>query len=131
MMDKFYAKKPKGEESHLTIKGTNGKTQSALIYSTSKEKGLYIEYLATAPWNLVEGDPRSEKGSGAKAIVEAVKISQKDGHKGRITLESVSSAIPFYEHLGFKNVRKETRSDLGLYELSPEDAQKLLKKYGQ
>jgi hypothetical protein len=125
-----YIKNTEVGEKHIAIVGENGKTQSALVYSASAENGVYVRYLLTAPWNVVKGDSNAEKGSGAKAVLEAIKKSKELGYEGKITLDALEGAEAFYKHLGFQ-YRKDKEEEGNYYELSPENAQKLLKKYGQ
>lgn len=108
---------------HIAVIDSKGLTQAAMAYTHSKEKGFKIEFLATAPWNLQKEHPNKQKGSGAKAIVEAIKKSKELGYGGKISLEALGGAIPFYEHLGFD-------VDLNSCTISPKNAEKLLKKYG-
>lgn len=129
-LTKFYAK-PKAANNpnfknsdHIAVVNSQGLMQSAICYTHSKKDGVRVSYLATAPWNLQKDHPNKQKGSGAKAIVEAVKKSKELGYGGKISLNALDSAIPFYEHLGFK------ANQSGDYILLPKAADKLLKKYG-
>jgi hypothetical protein len=108
---------------HIAVVDSKGLTQAAMAYTHSKDKGFKVEFLATAPWNLQKEHPNKQKGSGAKAIVEAIKKSKELGYGGKISLEALGGAIPFYEHLGFD-------VDLNSCTISPKNADKLLKKYG-
>jgi len=115
------------DTEHIGIVGKNGKLQAALTGKLDKEKGFYIDNLATAPWNLSpENNADKEKGSGAKAIIEAIKKSKSAGFGGKVSLEALPAAIPFYEHLGFTLVKKGKND----YVLNPDAADKLIKKYG-
>ena len=111
------------DADHIAIVDSKGLMQSAMYYTHSKKEGVAIGFLATAPWNLQKDHPNKQKGSGAKAIVEAVKKSKELGYGGKISLQALAGAVPFYKHLGFKVGGKG-------YTLSPKAADELLKKYG-
>ena len=111
------------DDNHIAITDPKGLLQAALHYRHSKEDGFKIEYLATAPWNLQKDSPNKQKGSGARAIAEAIKKSKELGYGGKITLHALPNAVPFYRHLGFKDTDKG-------FVLTPKAANELLKKYG-
>ena len=114
---------------HIGILDEKGNLQAAMTYSKSKD-ALKIELLATAPWNLQENHPNKQKGSGAKAVLEAVNISEKSGFGGKIRLEAIDGAIPFYQHLGFKIIPDKVGEDgFPIMELSRESAKLLKGKY--
>lgn len=111
------------DADHIAVVDSKGLMQSAMYYTHSKKEGVKIGFLATAPWNLQKDHPNKQKGSGAKAIVEAVKKSKELGYGGKISLQALAGAVPFYKHLGFKANGKG-------YTLTPKAAEELLKKYG-
>jgi hypothetical protein len=58
---------------------------------------VYIEFLATAPWNRPEfHKPTRYRGVGTVMIAAAVELSFDVGYRGRIALHSLSAAEPFY-----------------------------------
>lgn len=64
-------------------------------------KSLYIEYVATAPWNRpTAGEDAIFKGIGPALLRHAVLRSLALGRLGRVTLHSVPKAVAFYERLG-------------------------------
>lgn len=101
----------------------NGRLQAAFSWNEAPSS-IYIQYLASAPWNLGGSDPRKTKGAGTQAIVEAIKLSKEKGHGGKVTLTALDDAVPFYEKLGF------TKSFAGMT-LEPAKANELLTKVGQ
>lgn len=111
---------------NIVVSDSRGNPQSVLLYDKEQYgDSIYVSWLATAPWNIYDpSEEKSVKGAGAKAIIQAVKESMKQGLEGKITLESLPDAVPFYEHLGFKKQRVGKNMVL-----SPEAAQNLLKKY--
>jgi hypothetical protein len=114
-----------GYSDFVGIKDANGNIQAAAQISKAL-KHTEIDYLATAPWNFTK-DSRAVKGAGTKAIIEVIKQDLKRGGEGDIRLYAMDKAVPFYEKLGFKPINK----DKNRYRLSPEDANKLLEKFGE
>jgi hypothetical protein len=115
----------------LGVYDEKGNLQAAASYSIRKQRDrytlaephIYIEYLATAPWNVAKTD-KTVKGAGTDAIVQTIELSKKKGFGGRIRLSPIEGAEPFYEKLGFKPDRTGSTT----WELSPSEAEKLLKK---
>lgn len=59
---------------------------------------VYLEFLATAPWNRPEfQQPVRLKGCGRIFILAAIEVSRALGGKGRIGLHSLPAAEEFYE----------------------------------
>lgn len=102
----------------------NGKPQSAMIYK-QHEDSLSINYLATAPWNIINNlaDFNKVKGAGTSMVLSAIEESIKNGTEGRIQLTPIYSARKFYRKLGFLNEGSASMV------LSTEDAKKLQDKY--
>jgi GNAT superfamily N-acetyltransferase len=68
--------------------------------------GVFIELLATAPWNLLRHagarDPRGAKGVGAALLAHAVELSRDAGHGGRLALQAENPrCLEHYLKLGF------------------------------
>ncbi|MBW4985876.1 hypothetical protein KZZ07_25360 [Mameliella sp. CS4] len=60
---------------------------------------VYIDLLATAPWNRrTKADPIRFRGCGQMMIGAAVSLSFDEGFRGRIGLHSLSGAESFYRH---------------------------------
>jgi len=61
---------------------------------------VYVDYLATAPWNRKPiQNPPTYKGVGGNLMDFAVARSHELGYRGRIGLHTLPSAIPFYKKL--------------------------------
>ncbi len=95
------------EQNSISPKSTrailNKKGELEAIASIGETKdSLYVNDLATAPKNLDKKDPGYVRGNGTKMIAEIAKESLDRGKKGRITLNALPQAIPFYEKVGFK-----------------------------
>jgi hypothetical protein len=75
-------------------------------------KGVFIELIATAPWNLIgrgdPPDPRTVHGAGSALVKHAVAWSESRGSSGRVALQAGSgSSVGFYAKLGFRPLRPE------------------------
>jgi len=125
----------KGSEKIAVYDG-KGNVQAAAAYQKidqeyidnfgGKDPHIYVDYLATAPWNIAKTD-KTVRGAGTEAIISAVELSKKEGFDGRVRLSPTDDAKPFYDKLGFK-LDKDSGYD---YELSPQDAKILLSKVGR
>lgn len=113
-------------EDKIGIKDRKGNIQAAAEY-IKENNHIYINYLATAPWNFTN-DSRAVKGAGTQAIIEAIKLEKQRGGAGEVRLFGLDKALPFYEKLGFKPYKPGSKNKL---KLSAEDANKLLEKYGE
>jgi hypothetical protein len=90
---------------------------------------IYIEYLATAPWNrkMVVENPRFRL-TGSLLLAQAIGESLEKGFKGRIGLHSLPKAEAWYEYLGLTNFGIDTDKKLPYLELDKKTASHLLKK---
>jgi hypothetical protein len=69
--------------------------------------GVYVEYLASAPWNRSRiADPRRYGGVGRSLLEHAKRLSCEKGYGGRLILDSKYESLPFYEKLGFQQVAR-------------------------
>jgi hypothetical protein len=60
---------------------------------------MYLEFVATAPWNRPEMKiPPMFRGVGRTFVLAAIHFSMDAGFKGRIGLHSLSKAEEFYEN---------------------------------
>ncbi len=126
------------ETSVLAVKDKRGNLQSALAYELVPDyddngnelkgtKALYVEYLATAPWNAARAnDDRVVSGAGARAIAEAVKEAEKVGAQ-KVQLTALDGAKPFYKRIGMSNDKYDSFFEL---ELGTYKAKELVAKYG-
>jgi hypothetical protein len=66
---------------------------------------VYVDYLATAPWNLSQRteEPRFRQ-CGTALMKMAIQHSLDLGHEGRIGLHSLSQAESFYAQKGMENL---------------------------
>lgn len=88
---------------------------------------VYIEYVATAPWNRREIQPKPRFfGLGKLMIGVAVNISQNEGMDGRCGLHSLPQVEGFYTHLGMQDLGIDEKEGLKYFEFSSENAKKLV-----
>ena len=92
---------------------------------------LYVDYLATAPWNRpsIENPPRF-RGVGVTLLAAAVQLSKDEGFKGRIGLHSLPAAGKFYEEkCGMTVIGPDSqKQNLTYYEFTSEQAEAFLAK---
>lgn len=70
-------------------------------------RAVFVELLATAPWNLLgPGDPldaRTVRGAGSALVTQASTLSRRLGRNGRVALQAENPrALEIYERLGFQ-----------------------------
>src|SRR5260370_20957961 len=75
-------------------------------------RALFVDYLASAPWNLLRGadlrDPRTAHGACSALIEHAVRLSRAAGLQGRLSLEADNPRCrQIYFHLGFRRAAGE------------------------
>ena len=123
------------ETRFKVIVDSRGHLQGAALFKINqKRKGktipLSISYISTAPWNLRidanRSDFRKVEGAATALIESAIFESLKTGSKGAVTLEAVSSAVGFYEKMGFKTTAWTHVGGLISMKLSVEAAQEFL-----
>lgn len=81
----------------------------ALATTFACPRAIFVELLATAPWNLLApGDPpdgRGVRGAGRALLEEAERAGQRDGQGGRVALQAENPrALAVYERLGFERM---------------------------
>ncbi len=67
---------------------------------TNERDHIYIDTFTTAPWNVLENSPKSVRGAGLALMAQIARESIDRGHGGQIRLNSLSSAVSFYEGIG-------------------------------
>jgi hypothetical protein len=92
------AKKTHIKNNFKVIKDENGVIQSLANWHTKFDSySVFVDHLVSAPWNILQNDKRSTKGSGTELMLSLVRESIKLGHGGRITLEPVDDAKFFMQ----------------------------------
>lgn len=92
---------------------------------------LYVDYLATAPWNRPAiQDPPRFRGVGMIFLAAAIQLSKDEGFKGRIGLHSLPGARKFYEEkCGMTVIGPDPqKQNLTYYEFTGEQADAFLAK---
>ncbi len=107
------------------VRDRAGNLQAAAVV-TDRGDHLYLDYLTTAPWNIMRNSPRSVREAATALVLELVQESMRNGDFGRIIANAVSGSSSFYERIGF--VRTGFGSDAAPeVELTPEAASSLLR----
>jgi len=107
------------------LKDKKDNLQALGIYS-EEEDHIYVNFLATSPWNLLQESEKKQKGSGTRAITEMVKISMEKGYDGVIKLYALGDAKDFYSKLGFEFAGLSKKSSVMI--LTAKNAKKLIEK---
>jgi hypothetical protein len=113
-------------DSFRGVRDTDGNLQAAAVV-TDRGDHLYLDYLATAPWNLMRNSPRSVREAATALVVELVKESMRNGYFGRIIADAVSGSSSFYERIGFVRTGFSSAA-VPQMELIPQAASSLLRK---
>jgi len=74
--------------------------------------GIYLDRLATAPWNLpgVLTPPRF-KFVGVALMHQVIDVSRDLGFKGRVVLHSLDGAADFYKKLGMVSLGRDPKKE--------------------
>jgi hypothetical protein len=89
---------------------------------------VYVDYVATAPWNRRVVDDPIYKGCGIMMLGTAISLSINEGYGGRIALKSLRGAESFYrERVGMTEVVEGIDEDgLKYFELPVSQARSVL-----
>lgn len=103
---------------------------SCRLEENSGQKLVYIDLVATAPWNRPAFvDVPRYRGVGSMMIKAAIELSDEQGYNGRIGLHSLESATWFYERCGMETTGRDPEyENLPYYEMTAESATKFLEK---
>jgi hypothetical protein len=110
---------------------TNDMT-SARIPAQFGKPIIYVEFLATAPWNRPElRMPPKYRGCGRIFILAAIQTSIDAGFRGRIGLHSLPAAEMFYEEkCGFTRLGQDSsHQNLTYYEMTSTQADQFRSNY--
>jgi len=92
---------------------------------------VYVEFLATAPWNRPElENPPRYRGVGTVMIAAAVELSRELGYRGRIGLHSLPKAERFYrDACGMTGLGMDTaHENLMYFEMTGNQAERFRQK---
>lgn len=92
---------------------------------------VYIDYLATAPWNRPSiKDPPGYKGVGTALFTLALERSFSVEYEGRIGLHALPNAEDFYRKLGMQDFGPDPKkSNLRYFEISEDRARQIRSHY--
>ncbi len=88
---------------------------------------LFVEYLATAPWNVTKDSPRAIRKAATALMAELARESDRNGHSGRIILNAIPDAVEFYQKIGFVETG-EGSPNAPEMELTPRAALRLINR---
>ncbi|MDF5720613.1 MAG: GNAT family N-acetyltransferase [Rhizonema sp. PD37] len=108
-------------ETFRGLRDKEGRLQAAAIVHPDSDY-IEVEFIATAPWNILQNQPESLKGAGTSLIEELAKESRDLGFGGRLKLYAIPRARQFYTDIGF------VETDEGDWELTPEAAERFLEQ---
>lgn len=106
-------------ETFRGVRDQEGRLQAAAIIHQQSDY-LEIDFMATAPWNILLHQPESLKGAGTTLMEELVKESTDLGFGGRLKLYAIPRARQFYEKIGLEE------NDQGEWELTALAAERFL-----
>ena len=88
------------------------------------QKLVYIDYLASAPWNLsFKGVQMGRFGQiGRVFLASAVQLSQESGFSGRVGLLALPQAVSWYQRQGMVEVPSAASGRLRYFEMTPDIA---------
>jgi GNAT superfamily N-acetyltransferase len=97
------------DERHVVAAVADGRIQ-ALATLFAPPRAVFVELVATAPWNLLgpddPPDARSVRGAGAALLEHAARWSSATGRGGRVALQAENPrARALYERIGFAVMR--------------------------
>jgi hypothetical protein len=112
-------------EDFRGVRDDNRDLQAGAIVSEMDDH-LYLDYIATAPWNLIATLPRYSKGA-AKSLIRSISSESFDrGYNGRIIVDVAGSA-GFYKKMGFVETG-EGSANIPEMVLTTEAAKKLIEE---
>jgi hypothetical protein len=94
---------------------------------------VYVDLLATAPWNRSHpaGRPKRFRGIGSALLAQAVQRSRIAGWAGRIGLHALAGSEAFYRNVGLTALARDAHKENMLYfEATPESAVQVLTRAG-
>ena len=108
--------------------------QSARLASQFGKPLVYVEYVATAPWNRPEVQkPPRYVGAGGVLVDAAIQLSLDSHFHGRIGLHSLPQAEDFYRRkCGMTELGQDfSHENLMYFEMTEEQAKEFRRKRGQ
>ncbi len=99
--------------------------KSARIQAQFGKPIVYVEFVATAPWNRPKIQTPRFRGVGTVMVTAAVELSWQLGYRGRIGLHSLPDAEEFYrDTCGMSELGKDAaHQELMYYEMTDNQAE--------
>jgi len=97
------------------------------LLALSKNKGLKVEFIATAPWNYYTIARMKRIGSGL--IYFTIKTSHYSGLEGEFFLNALPDAEKFYEKIGMRFTGNVNKEGLKEYFMPKNEAASFLKNF--
>ncbi len=113
-------------EDFRGIRDDRGNLQAGAIV-INMDDHLFVEYIATAPWNVTRDSPRAVRKAATALMAELAKESDSNGHHGRIILNAIPDAVEFYQKIGFVETGEGSLLAPEM-ELTPAAARQLMNK---
>lgn len=91
---------------------------------------LYVEFIASAPWNRKQIENQKYAGVGEILVAHAIQLSMEEGMKGRFGLHSLSQAENFYrDKCGMTDFGYDDDKKMNYFEMSVDQADDFLSKF--
>lgn len=62
---------------------------------------IYVDFLASAPWNITGDEPRAVRRAATMLMAQIVRESIDKGYGGRVVVDAVGGTADFYQRMGF------------------------------
>lgn len=111
-------------ENFRGVRDSNGSLQAGAIV-TDMEDHLYVDYLATAPWNITGDELLSVRRAATRLMAQIVRESIDLGYEGQIVVDAVAESADFYRRMGFIETGESSASAPEMV-LTPEAARDFL-----
>lgn len=113
-------------EDFRGVRDSRGNLQATAIV-IDMDAHLFVEYIATAPWNVTSDSPRSIRKAATALMAQLARESDRNGHEGRMILNAIPDAIEFYQKIGLVETG-EGSSNAPEMELTPTAARRLINR---
>lgn len=106
------------------VRARDGNLQAGAIVTDMGEY-LYVDFIATAPWNITESSPKSVRRAATMLMAQIVRESIDLGYEGQIIVDAVAGTTDFYRRMGFIETGSSSASAPEMV-LTPEAARDFL-----
>lgn len=87
-------------EDFRGVRDRAGNLQAGAIVTALGEY-IYVDFLASAPWNITGNSPRAVRRAATMLMAFIVRESINKGYCGRVVVDAVGSTADFYRRMGF------------------------------